>query len=312
VENIPLTPNLERLSEAFISSNSEINTMIPAASASATLSQQTVARLTQLLRPHPAFSQIGWRDINDLNRAAQCGSQFILEPIHISREGIILSGVGQWQLAVLERKEYVCCVEHDLDENEALRFILARSGPRKGLNDFIRIRLALTLEGYLRAKGRGNMSAGGKHKGLANSSNLNSIDVRRSIADVAGTGTGNIDKVRTILKRAHPNVIRALQDGTLHIYRAWKWCKLCEEDQLKAFQELEEGLSMRKTARKINKTGIHPSLTTRQILQSLERFETLHPGHVRLHRTGRKETVILVGDDLMNAIQSQGCFDGFN
>ena len=129
-------------------------------------------RLAELLRPHPAFDQIGWQDIEDLNRVAQRDSQLVLEPLRITKQGIILSGVGEWQLAVFERKPYVYCIEYDLDNNQALQFILERSGTQKGLNDFVRIRLALTLEDYLRAKGRENMSAGGKHKGLTNSPSL--------------------------------------------------------------------------------------------------------------------------------------------
>jgi hypothetical protein len=264
--------------------------------------------LTEQLRPHPAFDQIGWQDIEDLNRVAERDFQLLLEPLRITKLGIILSGVGEWQLAVFERKQYLYCIEYDLDNNQALQFILERSGTQKGLNDFVRIRLALTLEDYLRAKGLENMSAGGKHKGLTNSPNLTPIDVRRSIAKVAGTGTGNVDKVRTILQKAHPNIICGLQKSVLRIHRAWTWCNLSKTDQLKTFHELEEGLSTRKTARKINKTGIPPSLTTPQILQSLERFETLYPGQVRVRRTGRRETVILVGDDVMNEFQSQeGC-----
>ncbi|MFZ1006221.1 MAG: transposase zinc-binding domain-containing protein, partial [Candidatus Sulfotelmatobacter sp.] len=75
---------------------------------------------------------------------------------------------------------------------------------------------------------------------------------------------------------------------------------------LKAFNELEEGLSMRKTARKINETSLPPSLTTSQVLQSLKRFETAHPGQVHVRCTESRETVILVGKDLVNKIQSQG------
>jgi hypothetical protein len=307
VENILLPPNIQQL----ISSGASEVYATETTSASLAPIKQPVPWLTNLLRPHPAFDHIGWRDIEDLNRVAQRDSQWVLEPLRITKRGIILSGVGEWQLAVYERKPYVYCIEYDLDNNQALQFILERSGTQKGLNDFVRIRLALTLEDYLRTKGRENMSVGGKHKGLTNSPNLTPIDVRRSIANVAGTGTGNVDKVRTILQKAHPNIIRASQDGSLHIHRAWTWCKLSKTDQLKAFHELEEGLTMRKT-RKINKTGIHPSLTTPQILQSLERLETSHPGHVRLRRTERPETVILVGNDVMNEIQSQEPCDGFN
>lgn len=143
-------------------------------------------------------------------------------------------------------------------------------------------------------------------------SNLTPIDVRRSTADLAGTGTGNVDKVRVILDKAHPNIIRALQEGSLRIHRAWTWCRLSETDQLEAFREFQEGLAMRKTARKVNKREIPPSLTTKQILRSLECLEASRPGHVRIRCTERRETVILVGSDLVNEMRRQERFDGFN
>ena len=96
----------------------------------------------------------------------------IREPLRITKHGIILSGIGQWELATFERKPYVYCTEHDLDDNQALQFILEHSGTQKGLNDFVRIRLALTLEDYLHTKARENMSTAGRHKGLTNSANL--------------------------------------------------------------------------------------------------------------------------------------------
>jgi hypothetical protein len=303
VENIPLPPSIQQFSKTIISGTSKIGSTGGPASGSECLPQQPVWRLTERLRTHPAFDQIGWRDIEDLNRVAQRDSQSVREPLRTTKEGIILSGVGEWELALFEQRQYVYCIEHDLDKNEALQFILASSGPRRGLNDFVRIRLALTLEEYLRTNGRENMSVGGKHKALTNSSNLTPIDVRRSIADVAHTGTGNIDKVKTILKKAHLNIIRALQDGSLRIHRAWAWCKFPKTDQLKAFQELEEGLATRMTARKINEAAIPPSFTIQQLLQSLERFEASHPGQIRVRRTSGRETVIVVGAELMNEIQ---------
>ena len=273
---------------------------------------QPVPWLTELLRPHPAFDQIEWRDVENLTRVAQRDSQLIRQPLCVTKHGIILLGVAEWELAAIEGKQHVYCIERDFDNNQALQFILEHSGPQKALNDFVRIRLALTLEDYLHAKGRENMSAGGEQKGLTNSTNLTPIDVRRLIANVAGTGTGNVDKVRTILQKAHPNITRALQTSHLRIHRAWTWCKLSKTDQLKAYHELEEGLSMRKGARKTNKTGIHPSLTTSRILQSLARFETSHPGHVLVRRSECPGTVISVGNDVMNEIESQEPPDGFD
>ncbi len=37
-----------------------------------------MARLTELSRPHAAFDQIGWRDIEDLNRAVRRGSDLMV------------------------------------------------------------------------------------------------------------------------------------------------------------------------------------------------------------------------------------------
>jgi hypothetical protein len=273
---------------------------------------KSVAWSTGRLRPHPAFDQLGWRDIEDLNRAVECDSQSIRDHLRVTKQGIILSGVGEWQLATIEEKQYVNCLEYDLDSNQALEFILAHSGPRKGLNDFIRICLALTLEEYLRGKGRENMSAAGKRKGLTTLSNLTPIDVRRLTADLAGTGTGNVDKVRMILEKAHPNIIRALQEGSLRIHRGWTWCRLSPTNQLELFREFEEGLAIRKTARSIEKRGSHLLITAQEVFKALESLENLHPGQVRIGRTERRKTVILLGSDLVNEIQNQRRFDGFN
>jgi hypothetical protein len=244
-----------QISSALILSVTDVCAKTEATSPSVVPSEQPVARLTELLRTHPAFDEISWQDIKGLNRAARY-PQLAHEPLRVTRQGVILSGAGEWRLAIAEKRQYVHCIEHDLDNDQALEFILVHSVPRKGLNDFIRICLALMIEEYLRRKARENMSAARKHKGLTNLPNLAPIDVRRSIANVAGTGTGNVDKVRVIREKSHPNIIRALQEGSLSIHRAWTWCRLSETDQLEVFRELQEGLAMRKTARRINKRGI--------------------------------------------------------
>jgi len=72
------------------------------------------------------------------------------------------------------------------------------------------------------------MSAGGKYKGSTNLSEADRIDARQRIAQRAGTGTGNVSKVKAILRSAHPNIITALQNGLLSIHRAWLWSKTAQ------------------------------------------------------------------------------------
>lgn len=57
----------------------------------------------------------------------------------------------------------------------------------------------------------------------------------------------NAGKVETILCLAHPNVIAALQNGSLKIDSGWSWCKLRKLEQLDEFARREE----RRTQRKI-------------------------------------------------------------
>jgi hypothetical protein len=59
-------------------------------------------------------------------------------------------------------------------------------GIRRGLNDFVRIRFALTMEPHLEQKALDNMRAGGKLKGFANLPEARHIDVEKEIARIAG------------------------------------------------------------------------------------------------------------------------------
>jgi hypothetical protein len=147
------------------------------------------------------------------------------EPIVITTSGTILAGFGDWRLALFEGREEINCIEYPLGEDDALQFILTHHQIRCGWNDFVRIRLALTLEPNLQQSALGNMRPGGKFKGSTNLSEADCIDVRERIARRAGTGAGNVSKVKAILLGAHPNIITALQNGLLSIHRAWLWSK---------------------------------------------------------------------------------------
>jgi hypothetical protein len=91
------------------------------------------------------LDEIGWTDLDDLNEAARRKLQSVREPILITKNGTILSGLGSWQLALFEGGQQITCVQYDIDENESLQFILAIHRTRRRWNSFVSIRIALKL-----------------------------------------------------------------------------------------------------------------------------------------------------------------------
>src|SRR4051812_26420836 len=171
------------------------------------------------LRPHPALDEIGWTELDELNEAARRKLQSVREPILITKDETILCGLGSWQLALFEGRQQILCIQYDIDENESLQFILGIHRTCRSWNSFVSIRLALKLEPYFQQKSVENMRAGGRHKGSTNLSKADRIEVRQEVANAAGSGVGNVDKVKAILQSAHPNIIQALQNGSIRIHR---------------------------------------------------------------------------------------------
>ena len=141
------------------------------------------------LRLHPALDELGWVGVvGELNEAAGLSSQSVSGQILITSDGIILTGIGRWRLAVFERRHAIPCNECllPLDEDEALQFIISHHQPQRGWNAFIRIRLALKLEPYFQQRALDNMRAGGKYKGLAKLPEAQHIDVRQAVRESGG------------------------------------------------------------------------------------------------------------------------------
>ena len=264
---------------------------------------RSVTRFSEQLRPHRALDAIGWTDIHEINEAARRKFQLVAEPILITMKGIILSGIDSWRLALSEGRQHIPCIEYDLDETECIEYILATHRTRSRWNSFVRIRLALTLEQYFQQRALDNMRAGGKCKGSTNLSKADRIEVRREIANGAGTGTGNVDKVKAILRSAHPNVIAALENGSLRIHRAWKWCKLSKFQQKEEFANYEEEQNRRKILREFGGQS-QPSFDQRQALEALQLFDTRHPGQIAVRRSASKGSVVILGRDLVEEIRA--------
>jgi hypothetical protein len=258
-----------------------------------------VVRSPEQLRLHPAMKELGWTGvIDELNDAARLKDQSVPEPILITTNGAILAGFGYWRFAMLEGRHEVNCIECPLSEDEALQFILTHHQSRTGWNDFVRIRLAQTLEPTLQQSALDNMRAGGKYKGSTNLSEADRIDVREEIARRSGTGTGNVGKVKAILLRAHPNIIAALQNGLLSIHRAWLWTKLPKLQQRLEFARYEEERTQRKILHEFLPKAASVSLDPAHVIESLQRLEARQPGSIAI-RTSRRlqRTVVILGQD---------------
>lgn len=258
------------------------------------------------------MEEIGWIGVvRELNDAARSRNSPVRVPILISRNRVILAGFGVWRSALVDGRTEIPCIEYQLDEDESLRFILGHHQPRRGWNDFVRIRLALGLKSSLQQKALDNMRAGGKHKGLANLPNAWRIDVRQEIADIAAVGSSNVSKVEMILKTAHPQLIEGLQTGAVKIDPAWQFCKLPQAKQLEQFIHHSE-------ERAINKVIRHsiPSpkkkkacIDVAAVLDALRRQEGQQPGSVAVRVGRQKRTVVLIGEDLSAELSAQQEFE---
>jgi hypothetical protein len=270
------------------------------------LERRPVVRSPKQLRLHPALEEIGWTGvIDELSDAGRLTNLSLSDPVLITTNGMILAGFGRWQSAVFDGRYEINCIEYPLTENEALQFIISHHQPQRGWNDFVRICLALTLEPYFQQRALDNMRAGGKHKGSTNLSEADCIDVRHEIAKVAGTGTGNVSKVKAIMQSSHPNIIVGLQNGLLRIHRAWQWRKLPKLQQKEEFARHEEERFRRKLVREFSDEHSDVSLDPAQIIQVLQREEARRPGFIAIRTSRSRRTVVVLGQDLLAKLDAQ-------
>ncbi len=251
---------------------------------------------------HPSLEKVGWGGlVPELNDAARSAIDSVHDPILIATNGTVLAGFGRWRLAVFEQVPEIYCIEHPLSADDSLAFILAHHQTQRGWNDFVRIRLALTLKSSLQHAALNNMRFGGKYKGLANLPEAQHVDVRQQVADMAGVCPRNVGNVEAILELAHSTVIEALGNGTLKINRAIQFCKLPRAAQLEQFIRYSEE---RATNRVIRSCMPQPkekkaSLDALPVLDALKCQEARQPGSVAVRVGRHKRTIVLVGEDYL-------------
>jgi len=266
-----------------------------------------VVRALEELRVHPALEEIGFGAfLPDLNEAARFQNQGSPgEPIFVTQTGMILAGFGRWRLAVYRKVPSIECVEYSFTEEDALQFMLTLQKRRNGWNPFIRIRLALKLEGPLQQRALTNMQMGGKHKGSATLPKAAQIDVREQIATMAGVGGRNVSKVKEILEKAHPRIKDELLNGSISINRAHLLCRLPLRRQLEALtQEYCDRAVSEVEGELLFRQGKNiPMLEATAVLNTLLELDVAQPGSVSVQRSRRRRSVILVGEDLQARIR---------
>ncbi len=213
--------------------------------------QLVTCRLDEL-HPHPAYVRHHLAaSTARLSSLAERGDRAFLEPLVITQDRTILDGYARWELARRKGRATLPCLEYDLSDEDALRWLLLRHGRSNGLNDFCRILLALELEPCLREKGLSNQQAGGQSKGSSKLTEAERVDVRSEIAAAAGVSVGNVTKVKQVMTTACTDLQDALRNGEVRIHRAWLWREMSSEHQRRALMLYRGERCVRKTIRRL-------------------------------------------------------------
>jgi len=202
------------------------------------------------LDPHPSYVQHHLTvPACKLSALAERGDLAFREPLVITRDHTIVDGYARWELARLQGRATLPCIEYELTESEALHWLLQRHRRSDGLNAITRILLALDLEAGFKEKAQSNQQAGGQNKGSSKLTEAERVDVRKQIAAAAGVSVGNVSKVKQLQVTAHPELLQVLRSGEISIHRAWRWSKAAPEKQQEELRLYQSEMGTKKTIR---------------------------------------------------------------
>jgi hypothetical protein len=262
---------------------------------------RTVVRSPEELRIHPALEETGFcAFLPELQEVARCQDLMLPEqPVLVTHNRVIVAGFERWRMAVSRRVPTIECLEYTLTDEGALQFMLSLQRRRNYWNPFIRIRLALKLEGALQQRALANMQMGGKYKGSATLPKAAQIDVRQQIAAIAGAGGRNVSKVKEIVDQGHPRILGELANGSISINRAHQLCRLPFANQLEALtEEYCDRVSGHIEGDLLWQGKVSRPLEVTAVLKILQQQEEHQPGSVSIQFSRRKRTVILAGEDV--------------
>jgi len=262
------------------------------------------------LRPHPSYIRHNLAvHACQLSAVAELGDLAFREPLAITQDHIILDGFARWTLARLQGRSMLACIEYEMSEAEALQNILQRHRRSSGLNDFIRICLALELEPFLKSKGRAKQQAGGQNKGSSILTKAEGLDVRKEIAHTAGVSVGNVTKVKQLIVTAHSDIIKAIREKELSIHRAWLWRKQSPKEQ-------RENLWLNRSKRGIGRAIRHllsphlpknsaTALNVGDVIKLVSPLQSGKLGSVRLVSINIPGKIVFVTEELLRTLEAQ-------
>lgn len=273
--------------------------------------RQFVTYRVDELHPHPSYVRHQLAvPASKLSALAELGDLAFQEPLVITREGTILDGYARWELARLRGRVTLPCVEYELTEADALRWLLQRHRRTKGLNGFIRVLLALDLEPLLKEKAQSNQRAGGQTKGSSKLTEAERIDVRSQIATAAGVSVGNVTKVKQLTMTAHPEILQVLRSGEISIHRAWLWSKASAQKQRETlrFHQSERGIknTIRTLLFQHRSNGSPVILDLGTLGRRLSALESSKPGTVSVAVIKAPGRTVVLTEELFRILESQG------
>jgi hypothetical protein len=204
------------------------------------------------LKPHPSYAQLGIKiPAYRLNELLELGEDAFIFPLFITSTGIVIDGYARLEIAQLQGRETVMCVEFDITEEEALRRLILCHRHLPGLPAFCRVKLAVPLAKSLKEKALQHQQNGGKNKGSSKLTEAQRIDVRQKIAAIIGISVGTLSHASDVLKNGEREVLQALYNGQVKIDRAWRWSKQSKMRQRENLRLYCKRRGMERVAKKL-------------------------------------------------------------
>jgi len=269
--------------------------------------QPVICRLSEL-RHHASYVRLRLTvPASKLSALAEQGELAFREPLAITRDRIVIDGYARWELARLKKRLVLPCVEYELTEEEAIRWLLQKHRRSDGMNDFCRILLARELEPFLKAKALSNQRFGGRMKGSSNLTEDAAVDVRKEIAAAAGVSVGNVTKVKQLLGIGHRELLEALRGSEVSIHRAWKWSKESPDRQIETLRAYRAERGVNKCIRDLISRHKRKQTPTAPDLGSLaRRLSELQPyesNSVKVSVMRVPGRMIFVTEELMQSLR---------
>jgi hypothetical protein len=204
------------------------------------------------LRPHPSYARLSIKvPASRLNALLEMGEDAFLFPLIVTSKGIVIDGYARLEVARLQGRTTVECIESNISEEEALRRLLLCHRPSPGLPPFTRIAMARNLAKSLREKALQHQKAGGKSRGSSKLTEAEKVEVRKEIAAAAGVSVGTLSHALAVLKTGDPEILRALCNGEIKIDRAWRWSKESRSHQRDSLKLYRRHRGMERVAEKL-------------------------------------------------------------